>query len=1066
MRRRRAIWAIAAALVIGSSLGSVLVAPATSASAAAMLDSVAIDRVSDTAISASVTLSSSQNGKWEYRLVARDTSGRYYQSSVTLSSSFGRSATLRLTGLAAGTYDAWVEERVWGDDSTLAIRASTRYTLGFAAPSALSAAVTGEGAARVGWTPPSPAPSSGGYRVRWRASSSPAAAWSAVDVSGSAKTGTDLVGLRPGTTYEITVTTLSGGAEQATSPVTTVVALGAPSAPVADPPVATDGGARWRLEILSTADRPSSTRDVVIESSVAGSGVWAVASATVFDGVWTVTGLVNGTDYELRARAVNAAGASDSVSAAVRPFSVPHAPVLSAIDRSDSAVTVQAAFPSEPGAPADRVDWEIAGPIPAETGFRPATPTAAGSGRWTFDGLTPGGDYTIRVRSANGVGPGEWATSGIVRAITTPSTGSSVVVSPRDGGLHVTALLPATDAAPSDASRAIWQVSSPQTPSWRTVSATPEGDGWLLSGLRNGVDYRVRVGAVNEVGSAEFSAPSEQGRPIGAPLAPMLDDIALTDEAASVVVELRDSPEAPIDGEEWEVATVEAGVTGAWTPATVGRSGSTVRISELMPGQSYALRARTVNVVGSSPWSLVPVFVAEGVPSPVVVSEASALAGSLRVEIDPLVAPGRSCPVDGVVWQIAPAADPGDWSTVLPVADSLDRALIVGLVDGVDYLVRVACENRHGRSAWTVTTALRPIAAPASPSIVSVTVADGHVAIADQVASPASAPVSGLTWQMARVDFVPASSAEPSDGSAPPSSRRLADRVATPAAGWVRRVGEWTTVEPTLVAGRHVIDGLVNGVTYRVRVSAVNTSGSSAWSVTADTTPIAAPADPVFTLSEPSDRALLTALANSGSAARPVSAIAWQVSAESGSQAGRWRTLGAQELGTLRRADGSSVTGGFRLGGLENGVVYRVRVRAVNSAGTSGWVESETGVAPVAGPSTVSTVGDILTGPVSTGRPLTAPRPVGKAIRIESTRASVSLNSGTGAISTPRGPGISTGGSARSGTTTAGATRSESGAGSAEGAGYATETESGLTLQAGAQEVADTAASPAAVPTT
>ncbi|MET0590648.1 MAG: hypothetical protein ABWZ77_05685, partial [Naasia sp.] len=44
--------------------------------------------------------------------------------------------------------------------------------------------------------------------------------------------------------------------------------------------------------------------------------------------------------------------------------------------------------------------------------------------------------------------------------------------------------------------------------------------------------------------------------------------------------------------------------------------------------------------------------------------------------------------------------------------------------------------------------------------------------------------------------------------------------------------------------------------------------------------------------------------------------------------------------------------------------------------------------------------------------------------------------------------------------------RSESGAGSAEGAGYATETESGLTLQAGAQEVADTAASPAAVPTT
>jgi Ca2+-binding RTX toxin-like protein len=124
------------------------------------------------------------------------------------------------------------------------------------------------------------------------------------------------------------------------------------------------------------------------------------------------------------------------------------------------------------------------------------------------------------------------------------------------------------------------------------------------------------------------------------------------------------------------------------------------------------------------------------------------------------------------------------------------------------------------------------------------------------------------------------------------------------------------------------VTGLTNGDRYSFRVRASNIAGSGPWSTAATAVPLGRPSTPhVYDLG-PRNHGLLVrwdAPADNGGSAIVCYKI--EVSTRDGRQVGRNRRV---EAPTTR----------LRVGDLTNGRTYRVRVRAVNGAGYSGWSQS------------------------------------------------------------------------------------------------------------------------------
>ena len=275
----------------------------------------------------------------------------------------------------------------------------------------------GDGELTVRWTAPS---DNGGaaiddYDVRYRAAG---AGWRSLpDAAKSTATTAAITGLTNGTAYEVQVRAgnpAGDGPWSASATGTPVAAVSPPSAPSA--PTLQVGDGRLNVRWAAPADDGGAAVDDYDVRYRTGRAAWRSLPDGVKSTATTtaITGLTNGTAYEVQVRAGNSAGDGPwSASATATPLaavSAPSAPSAPSLEAGDGELTVRWTAPSDNGGAAiddydvryrtGRAAWRS---LP--DGVKSTATTAA------ITGLTNGTAYEVQVRAGNSAGDGPWSAS-------------------------------------------------------------------------------------------------------------------------------------------------------------------------------------------------------------------------------------------------------------------------------------------------------------------------------------------------------------------------------------------------------------------------------------------------------------------------------------------------------------------------------------------------------------------------------------------------------------------------------------------------------------------------------
>ena len=286
----------------------------------------------------------------------------------------------------------------------------------------------------------------------------------------------------------------------------------APSAPSAPRLSAGDGQlvASW----TAPSDNGSRIDDYDVRYRPSSGGGWTELpdGAKSTSTTATITGLRNGTSYEVQVRAGNSVGdgpwSSSSTATPVSSASVPSAPSAPRLAAGDGQLTASWTAPSDNGSRIDDYDVRYrpsgGGWTELPDGVKSTATTA------TITGLRNGTSYEVQVRAGNSVGDGPWsgsATATPVSSASVPSAPSAPRLAAGDGQLV------ASWTAPSDNGSRIDDYD---------VRYRPSGGGWTelpdrvnststtvtITELRNGTSYEVQVRAGNSLGDGPWSASS------------------------------------------------------------------------------------------------------------------------------------------------------------------------------------------------------------------------------------------------------------------------------------------------------------------------------------------------------------------------------------------------------------------------------------------------------------------------------------------------------------------------------------------------------------------------------
>lgn len=395
----------------------------------------------------------------------------------------------------------------------------------------------------------------------------------------------------------------------------------------------------------------------------------------------------------------------------------------------------------------------------------------------TLRNLADGATYTVSVSAANAGGSSPPVTA-TATPLGVPGPPTDVRLQRGDGFLEVSWSPPATGGgAPVESYAVHWT-----GPDGVANLVAVRGTRHTIGGLTNGSSYSVTVTSVNGLGSSSPSAPAHH-RPGTIPTAPAGVGATRGDGTIEVswVPPLNDGG-LPISGYvlDWVSSTGAGGTIE--TPGT----GYTMR--NLLNGATYTIRVSAVNEAGTSPaansTSATPAA-APGSPAAVTVDRGD---GRLDVTWQPPADNGGKPVLSYTVGWTAPDGTTGSIET------SATSHTFAGLTNGTTYTVTVTATNEIGTSAAGPPAAGTPAHIPGAPVAVRTTRDDSRVHVSwDPPASDGGLLVKGYTVL------------------------------------WVAPDG--TTGSAPTTATSHTIDGLSNGTTYGITVSATNEIGNS---VTAD----------------------------------------------------------------------------------------------------------------------------------------------------------------------------------------------------------------------------------------
>ena len=793
-------------------------------------------------------------------------------------------------------------------------------------------------------------------------------------------------GLVGGQSYPVRLRAVNAQGAGAASNTSSVTAKGTPEAPTVG--AVTAGDRSLLIDVIAGPNGGSPITNY--QYSTDNGASWVTRSPSSQSSPILITGLDNGTNYQVRFRAVNAAGAgASSASQPATPRTVPSAPTIDSgtVSGAGGWIDVDFSAPTDDGgSPLTTYQYSTDGGATWRNRATGATSSPLRITTLSGDGtsaLVGGQTYPVEIRAVNAAGPG--AASAVADGFTTTVPGAPVVDRvdvagstaritfdpPANGGAAMTGYQYSLDGG-------AWTDSGTLAPEVR------------LSGLLLRT-YQFRVRAQNAVGAGVGSVAV----PIvvrATPDAPEVTGVSAGDGQLTVTFTAGNDGGDPITGHQF---STDGGVT--WRTRSTGTTASPLVIdvdsgsgAALVNGRLYTVQIRSLNTAGAGAASVSTLIAPLGAPDAPGALTLTSGDRSLVVDFTPGGDGGSA------LTRIEYRVDGGAW---VDTGSSSSTFTIGGLVNGQNYDIRVRAVNAlgDGDEAGPVSGAPRTLAG--SPRSIAAVAGDGSASITWSAPSDdGGAPVTGYvatlydqstagiavasctttgptTCDIAGLDngttLHVAVVAITAAGTGPSSAPRVAVRPVgvptvsitslTPAAtsiqvdvstddggsplsGYQYRLdgGSWTSAETT--AEPFTISGLATGRSYEVEVRAVNSAGVGPASPTASATPRTVPAAvSEFSATGLDSSASLSWAPPTNDGGSAVSDFVVQFAT---SASGPWTTF----------ADATSATNSAVVTGLTNGTTYLFRVSAVNAAG-SGAVSSLASATPLAVPSAPNLTG-------------------------------------------------------------------------------------------------------------
>ena len=334
----------------------------------------------------------------------------------------GSTYNVRVAAFNAGGFSEWIS----ADDAGVIPKPKAP-----AAASGLQLAA-GDGQIAVSWSASASAPAISGYRVQWKLSTQ---AWSDVndrdhyrDLWGgsNAPTSHTITGLVNGSAYDVRVAAFNTGALSGWITDTATPAAPKPKAAAAASGLAASGGdGQIAVSWTASATTPAAGFGYRVQWKLTGQ-TWDQAAANIEDldhgsdlaTSHTITGLVNGSAYDVRVAAFNAVGFSEWITdtatpAAPKPKAAAAASGLK-LATNDGLIAVS--WTASTTAPAAgfgyRVQWKLTGQTwdQAAANIEDLDHGSDLATSHTITGLVNGSAYDVRVAAFNAVGFSEWIT--------------------------------------------------------------------------------------------------------------------------------------------------------------------------------------------------------------------------------------------------------------------------------------------------------------------------------------------------------------------------------------------------------------------------------------------------------------------------------------------------------------------------------------------------------------------------------------------------------------------------------------------------------------------------------
>ena len=588
----------------------------------------------------------------------------------------------------------------------------------------------------------------------------------------------------------------------------------------------------------------------------------------------TIGGLLNGTTYTIKIRAVNDVGdGPESGEVPATPLSVPAKPLGFAVTAGDAQVLLEWNDPLNASVTGWQYSWKTTGDYGAWTDI---SGSDAQTTEYAVTGLANGVEHVFRIRAVNGSGNG--AESEGIAATPRPVPAKPAGLRTEAGNRQARLLW--TD--PGDSSITGWQYSLKTTGdygAWTDILGSSAATvRYTVTGLANGTVHTFRIRAVNGSGAGPQSDEASATPEFAAPAKPTGFGAEAGD--GRIVLTWNDPDDSSISGWEYNYKTSGGDYSGQWSYVP-GSGARTTRhtVTGLMNGTEYTFRIRAANEVNgyeSDERTATP-----QPPRPAKPTGLSATAGNSRAVLawdDP-----SNATISKWQYTYKTTGGYGGWTDIPDSTATTTGHTVAGLANGVAHTFRIRAVNGGGDSeASDEATATPVLPPPAKPAGFTATAGDGQVS---------------LNWT------------DPGNGTI------TAWQYTYKTTG---EYGNWTDVpDSTATTTAHTVTGLTNGTPHTFRLRAVNASGNGVASDEATATPLAVPAKP----------AGFTATAGAGEVV-----LSWDNpndAAITGWEYNQRRAGGEfEEDWTFILGSGAATTG-YSVPSLETGATYGFKVRAV-----------------------------------------------------------------------------------------------------------------------------------------